>query len=61
MSSAKKYKHYKTETDEKELYKSHENKKAIHTLKVKIATELSDNIEKQKKAALILERLINSK
>jgi hypothetical protein len=61
MSTAKKYRKYKVDTNERHVHELHNDKKAIHNLKTRIATEISQDIAKQKKAALILERLINSK
>jgi hypothetical protein len=61
MSASLKYKNYTTEVDEKSSHQTQVHKKAIHVLKTKIMTELSEDVAKQKKAALILEKLINSK
>ncbi len=60
MSSARKYKHYVPETSTQEAKDVQEQKKRIQDLKNKITEDLIKDVATQKKAALILEKLINN-
>jgi hypothetical protein len=60
MSTARKYKYYVPEAPTHDAQEIMEQKKVILNLKAKITEELSKDVDLQKKAALILEKLINS-
>lgn len=61
MGAIKKYQKYKTSTDESDLLDKSTQKESIQKLKKRISNEIASCPAKQRKAASILERLINNK
>jgi hypothetical protein len=60
MSAAHKYKHYVPETPKHDAKEIMEQKKVIQDLRNKITEKLIEDVNLQKRAASILEKLINS-
>jgi hypothetical protein len=60
MSAAHKYKHYTPDSPKQDAKKNEEDKRVIQNLKAMITKDLLKDEATQKKAALIIEKLINS-